>query len=483
MSSPENQKVIDQIISEASVCRPLRMLMVVVVADLFGLGVSLAIAHALRYLLGGTFQLEQLLALWPLPLLVVTFIATSRSYALTPPHPAEELRRLTTATTVAFLILVTGSFFLRSGEDYSRAAIVGAWAMCLCLIPMARSLVRALFARRSWWGAPVVVCGAGTTGQQVVAALKRWPSRGLRPLVILDDDPEKIGKEVCGVPIAGPIAEVGHVCAAGGMRHLLIAMPGASAPQLRELWNTLGPLFPTVMAIPGTTGVASVWVEAKDLGGHLALELNQSLLRPSQRTMKRSLDLLLISVGGIFWVPLLLILGLLVRCTSRGAVFYGQKRIGRGDREFTAWKLRTMRHDADAVLDQVLAADPVLRAEWERDHKLRHDPRVTLIGRFLRKTSLDELPQLFNVLVGEMSLVGPRPITRPEAVKYGDQWQIYLRVRPGLTGLWQVSGRNQTTYDERVALDSFYVHNWSPWLDLVILARTVQTVVRGEGAY
>jgi lipopolysaccharide/colanic/teichoic acid biosynthesis glycosyltransferase len=138
---------------------------------------------------------------------------------------------------------------------------------------------------------------------------------------------------------------------------------------------------------------------------------------------------------------------------------------------------------ADQVLNDYLAANPEMRAEWERDHKLRKDPRITRIGRFLRKTSLDELPQLINVLRGEMSLVGPRPIVDSEIEKYGKSFALYTQVIPGLTGLWQVSGRNETTYQERVELDNYYVRNWSPWLDIYLLARTVKVVVTGYGAY
>jgi lipopolysaccharide/colanic/teichoic acid biosynthesis glycosyltransferase len=139
--------------------------------------------------------------------------------------------------------------------------------------------------------------------------------------------------------------------------------------------------------------------------------------------------------------------------------------------------------DADRILEKFLAERPDLRREWERDHKLKNDPRVTRVGRLLRKTSLDELPQLWNVLMGDMSLVGPRPIVHQEIERYGASFELYTRVKGGLTGLWQVSGRNDTTYDQRVQLDTFYVRNWSVWLDLCILFRTIAVVLFGHGAY
>ena len=459
-----------------------RIWILVLLADLAGLGVALSLAHLARLWAGGDFSQQQILVLWPLPLLLVVLIANRGGYARTPPHAAEELRRLVSVVTLAFIIFITATFFFRNGTDYSRVALLLSWLLTLGLVPLARVLVRAWGSRRDWWGEPVVVIGAGLTATIVIRQLLRWPSRGLRPILILDDDPDKHGGDILGIPVVGPIEPTALLAASNGIRSVIFAMPGAPVERVRHYWRLLGPKFRNVLIVPGMGEFASLWFEVKDLGGQPALELRQSLLRPSRRALKRALDLALVTAGIIAVAPLLLLLALMVRCTSSGPVFYGQRREGR-EREFRVWKFRTMRQDADAILARLLASDPALRAEWERDHKLRSDPRVTWVGNLLRKTSLDELPQLWNVLVGEMSLVGPRPVTTGEISRYGDQWELYQRVLPGITGLWQVSGRNQTTYDERVALDAFYVHNWSPWLDLVILARTVQTVLRSEGAY
>jgi Undecaprenyl-phosphate galactose phosphotransferase WbaP len=164
-------------------------------------------------------------------------------------------------------------------------------------------------------------------------------------------------------------------------------------------------------------------------------------------------------------------------------VLYRQWRVGRNGRRIGVYKFRTMVRNADAVLREMLEKDPELAAEWERDQKLRCDPRVTRVGAFLRKTSLDELPQLINVVTGDMSLVGPRPVVEGERGKYGPVFDEYCRVRPGITGLWQVSGRNNTSYAERVAYDHYYINNWSVWMDIWILCRTVPVVLTGYGAY
>jgi Undecaprenyl-phosphate galactose phosphotransferase WbaP len=207
------------------------------------------------------------------------------------------------------------------------------------------------------------------------------------------------------------------------------------------------------------------------------------LRQPWAQAAKRVFDLTLLLALGLATLPLIGAIALLVRLTSPGAIFYAQERIGRHGRRFKAWKFRTMLPDADVVLSEYLQLHPGPAAEWKANHKLRFDPRVTWIGRILRSTSLDELPQIWNVLLGEMSFVGPRPIVAAEIDKYAEHYEHYLQVPPGITGLWQVSGRNNTTYDERVALDVYYVQNWSLWLDLYILGCTAKVVFLCEGAY
>lgn len=201
------------------------------------------------------------------------------------------------------------------------------------------------------------------------------------------------------------------------------------------------------------------------------------------RLVKRSIDLCLSLGLAICFAPLMAALYVLVRTTSPGPVFYSQSRLGLDKVSFHAWKFRTMVQNADEVLEDYLNSDAALREEWDRDHKLKNDPRVTWIGGLLRKSSLDELPQIWNVLRGDMSLVGPRPIVEAEVIKYGETFDLYRKVMPGVTGLWQVSGRNNTTYEERVALDGRYARDWSLWFDICILVRTVKTVLLREGAY
>ncbi len=207
------------------------------------------------------------------------------------------------------------------------------------------------------------------------------------------------------------------------------------------------------------------------------------LARGTLGAAKRIFDAVAAALALLVLLPVLAVCALVVRLTSPGPIFFRQRRLGRGGEEFYIVKFRTMVVDADVRLQQLLATDPRARMEWEADHKLRNDPRVTSIGGFLRRFSLDELPQFWNVLSGDMSMVGPRPIVSHEVPRYREAFLTYTQVRPGITGLWQVSGRNDTGYAKRVSLDCRYVSNWSPLLDLQILVKTVTTVIKAAGAY
>jgi Undecaprenyl-phosphate galactose phosphotransferase WbaP len=268
-----------------------------------------------------------------------------------------------------------------------------------------------------------------------------------------------------------------------GVSWAIVAMPERSRQDALAVVERYAQDFPHLLLVPDMQGLPSLWTGAVECGGLLGLRVNEPLRKFVPRFVKRSLDLLLILISLPVLLPLVALLAVLIKFSSPGPVFYCQQRIGHKGRRFYAWKFRSMVANADAVLESYLAANPSQREEWLLDHKLRDDPRITRIGRVIRKTSLDELPQLWNVVRGEMSLVGPRPIVEAEIVKYADRFDLYTKVMPGITGLWQISGRNDTTYAERVDLDAFYVRNWSPWLDLYVLGSTIRVVLFQDGAY
>jgi Undecaprenyl-phosphate galactose phosphotransferase WbaP len=235
--------------------------------------------------------------------------------------------------------------------------------------------------------------------------------------------------------------------------------------------------------VPDLHGISGWWFSARDLGPAFALEIRRNLLLPFSRHCKRGVDLGLVLLLLPLVTPLALLLALAVKLTSRGPVFFRQERIGQNGKPFAMLKFRTMLRDGDRILEEHFAKHPEQRRLWETKRKLPNDPRLTPVGRLLRVLSLDELPQFWNIIVGDMSLVGPRPIVAAEIPLYGETFDLYAKVRPGLTGLWQVSGRNDITFPERVVLDAYYVRKWSFWLDLYILLRTPRAILTGEGAY
>jgi len=462
--------------------RPALTALLLLFGDLTALLASGALAVGLRHLLDGGFNAAVYAPLWPVAGLFVLVYALVGLYPGVGLAPAEELRRLTLATTLVYLVLGAGTYLFKEGDTYSRAVFLGAWAFSVVLVPPGRALMRHLFAKKKWWGYPVLVLGAGKTGRMVVRTLKRQPGLGLKPVAVLDDDPGKHGA-LEGVPVVGGVELAPVLARELGIRHAIVAMPGVPRGKLLALLEQYGGVFPHLVLIPDLFGFSSLWVSARDLGGVLGLEVRQRLLLASPRVVKRALDFFLAAVGGLVALPFIGLIALLIKLDSPGRAFYLQERLGRDGRLFKAVKFRTMYGDGEARLAKLLEQDPALREEYELYHKLRNDPRVTRVGRILRKLSLDELPQLWNVLKGEMSLVGPRAYLPRELPKMAGSERIILKVLPGITGLWQVSGRNEVPFKERLELDAYYVRNWSVWLDLYILARTVWVVLFGKGAY
>lgn len=454
------------------------------VTDLCVLAACACVSWYLKSLHNANLPVEQYVQI--LPVFLLAAAVSYGSFGLYPAlgfGPADELRRLSHATTLVFLAGVALTFVSKAGTAWSRQVFLVAWMLGLVGIPLARAAVRRLCCRRSWWGIPCVILGAGETGARVAQLLASRPWLGLRPVALLDDDASKHGGALAGCPVEGPVVAGAERLSRAGIRHGILAIPGLPASQQAAMLDALGEHLRHVLITPALPGSPDVIAEPREFANTLVLEVRQNLLRPEIRALKRIIDALGSALGFLLFWWVFAGIALAIRLSSPGPAFYGQRRIGRDGRAFTAWKFRSMVRDADALLNGYLERHPELRAEWERDHKLKDDPRVTWIGSLLRRTSLDELPQLWNVLNGEMSLVGPRPIVADEIPKYGDRFGLYQKVRPGMSGLWQVSGRNDTTYAERVALDCYYTRNWSVWLDLVILARTLRVVLLGKGAY
>lgn len=419
--------------------------------------------------------------------LTVLFVAAYLAfglYAAASPGPIEELRRLTLATGVVALVLTAAAFLTKGADQYSRGAFLATALLAAFLAPLGRAALRRLCARRPWWGVPVLILGAGETARVLVRKLAAEPALGLKPVGCLDDDAAPDGGAIA-LPVLGPLAVAPVLARRYRIRHLIIAMPELERPRLLEILERYAGPFARIIVIPNLLGMASLWVSPRDLGGMLGLELRQNLLDPASGFLKRFLDLLLASVFGLLALPVLAIAAVWIRRASPGPVLYWQDREGLGGKMIRVPKLRTMHQDADRMLAAWLEQSPEAREEWRRYCKLRRDPRVIPgVGRWLRRTSLDELPQLWSVLRGEMSLVGPRPFPAYHLERFEPEFRaLRARVRPGLTGLWQVAARSDGDLDVQRELDTYYIRNWSLWLELYILGRTAAVILAGKGAY
>lgn len=393
--------------------------------------------------------------------------------------PQSEIQLHFTSTTQVLLIQLAAMFAVQNLVP-TRLGLIVIWlGLFVFALPM-RYLVRHLLIKAGYFGRPVAIIGAGKTGQAAIQQLQRFPAYGLRPVAIYDDNPDLIGQNIEGIPVLGTLQNAAQ---SPLTNHALISIPGARAQRLHQIINNIHQAYPMTWVIPDFFGVPNQSLRPHSLGTFAALEVRNNLRSTRSRAVKRSLDIVLVALGGLLALPVMLLIALLIRMDSPGPIVYRARRIGAEGKMFNCLKFRSMYLDADERLKHILAENAELRAEFEATHKLKDDPRVTRMGALLRKTSLDELPQLWNVLIGEMSLVGPRPIVTAEIEKYAEVFEVYKQVRPGITGYWQVHGRSDTTYEERVNMDLFYVSNWSPWLDLVVLIKTVGVVLMGKGAY
>jgi Undecaprenyl-phosphate galactose phosphotransferase WbaP len=263
----------------------------------------------------------------------------------------------------------------------------------------------------------------------------------------------------------------------------IVAMPELDGGKLKNLLNKSVSAFRYNVLIPNFFNISTIWMSVRDFNGILGIETSHKFKLNFNRGIKRSMDISFVLVGGILILPFLLLIAFLIKITSRGPVIYKHKRLGKNGVPFYAYKFRTMKKDAEQQLEKILESEPAIREEWEKNRKIKDDPRITAIGKILRRISFDEFPQLINIIKGEMSLVGPRPIVYDEIEKYGDDFDRIFSIKPGLTGLWQVSGRSDTNYHDRISYDTYYLQSWSIWLDLWIILETFGSLIFGKGAY
>lgn len=386
------------------------------------------------------------------------------------------------------LLDVTALFFANLAP--SRSNLLMAWLTAPVLIVSLRALVKHTFYRLGGWIRPALIIGTGINALDCARAIESEKMMGLRvaAFVLPDEGTNGTMKHVAYNDRQYPVLPLLEALnwLSNDKVHLPQVFMALEVGQLQANIGLVGKISrhtQHIYVVPAFRGLPLVGLETSHFFGQdmAVLWVPNNLARRGPQLIKRLFDIALSATLLAALSPLLLILAWKV--SRSGPVLFGHERIGYKSKRFLCYKFRTMVPNADKVLDDVLSASAIFRMEWEKDYKLKQDPRVTPIGAYLRRTSLDELPQLWNVLKGEMSLVGPRPIVEKELIRYGEHADYYLEARPGVTGLWQISGRNDVDYSARVQLDAWYVRNWSLWNDVIILLRTVKVVLKRNGAY
>lgn len=415
-----------------------------------------------------------------LPAFLVVFYAI-KLYPGIMMTPGDEIRRFATSCFFCF----TGIALSIAVETDHREAICVALILCIpiatCMLSLAREITRKLISKSIFWGTPAVIYSKNGSGLEIVDLLINRKDFGYKPVLIVDFGDSK-KTEHLGLPIMKNSSELEEAIKSLHIKVAIILDSDTIFDNESSMLSILN-LYRYSIKIPKRQALDSMAVSVRDFGGIFGFSSTHNLTKPLNLLLKRFLDISILLIFSPIYLPVMLILALLIKITSPGPIFFGHKRIGKNGKIIRTWKFRSMVSNAQEILPEILASNPELQAEWDRTQKLEHDPRVTKIGKFLRKTSLDELPQLWNIFVGEMSLVGPRPVTEEELQKYGLYAEYVNSATPGLSGMWQISGRSDTGYDERIKLDMYYIQNWSIWLDLWILIKTIWVVLIGKGAY
>ena len=365
---------------------------------------------------------------------------------------------------------------IKDSEDIALSiAFIISIPVATIALPGFREFGKHFFCRFRWWGVPTVIYTDGNEANFIIDKLIKNKYLGYHPAVIISSKTNG-ETEYKGIPIFAPSDEINSIIRQHNVKQAIICEYKGDMSEIMKSYR-----YTTTVSKNQTFFTDTQ--QLKDIAGIIGFASIHNLTFKGNLFLKRFIDIVAIVLCFPILIPLMLILSILVKLTSKGPVFYGHKRVGKNGKEIKCWKFRSMCINSQEMLEEILRTDPVRRAEWEKDRKFLDDPRVTKFGKFLRKTSLDELPQLFNILFGDMSLVGPRPVTEPELDKYGKYKDYVLSVVPGLTGMWQVSGRSDTGYEERISFDTYYIQNWSIWLDIWILIKTVWVVLKGKGAY
>lgn len=400
-----------------------------------------------------------------------------------------ELRTTFYTLTGVFATVAIVSFLTRDPIPYSRSILLLSWILSIPILFGCRTKFRKFLSKRDWYGIPAIIVGQHSMAVRIVDSLQNHASIGLKPIIIIDTDTSQAEYGYhAGVPIISGLDNINALCKRYGVSHGIVTVPDNQSALAQNIVSNYAQHLSHITFVGENVHPSVNWISNTRADILMSNEIEQRLMEPALRLKKRLLDLVLSVPLFVVALPLMAFIALYIKLTSKGPVFFRHMRVGQYGKQFVMNKFRTMVPNAEEVLLEILNGDPVAYDEWQRFHKLKNDPRVSRFGSWLRKYSLDELPQLYNVLKGDMSLVGPRPYISKEL--HGKNTSeiraflaLYRSTKPGITGLWQVSVRNEAEFNVRTHIDLYYMRNWSLFLDIYILMRTISVVLTGRGSY
>lgn len=478
--------------------RELLSLPALVLLDLIALAVSVFAALMIRnYLLiplfPGYFQPELLrntfYNLWWFPLVFLFCLAYENLYSKRMPFWVE-LEYVLRAVTLAIIITVFFLFLGQIAAEISRSLLILSWLCLILFLPLLRRHGKILLVQAGIWNRKVLVVGTGFPARLIMQALAREKTMGYEVAGIMFEDENNWQSdqalENTLIPIVGSTDNLESITEESGIKDVIIAVPDLASPDLVNLTNRIQKVASNVFLAPDLFGLSLSGIEVQCFFEEqtLLLHIKNRLKLISNKVIKRMLDLLLSLVLAIGILPLISMIALVIKFDSPGPVFYCGERVGQNGKIFHCIKFRTMYLEAEQLLAGYLRDNKNALKEWDQFNKLiTHDPRVTRFGAVLRRFSLDELPQIINIFLGQMSMVGPRPYLPAEREQMNAYYNDIIVAKPGLTGLWQVSGRSHVSFEGRLKLDVWYMRNWSPWLDFTLILRTMRVVLKADGAY
>ena len=466
------------------ICAPLLF----IICDYFAILLAEKMAFGLHDLyglfLGTSYHVPNAYLFFWIPLVFIAFLAISQTYTRMQPI-LETVRQIFYAVLYALITCILALYFMQAGLLASRLYVVVFGILALFNIYVGRYILLKVLKVTNTLTKPVILIGAGKTAELVLRSFRSDLGYRYNIVGILDDDPvsETLPQKFL---LMGTVDEAADIVRDSGVNTVIVTAPGMEKSKLQTLLERVQPYVRDIVFVPDLIGVPLYNVEAQTLFNEqiMMLSLRNNLARRRNRLFKRAFDII---VGGLLCIPILPILLVIATCIkldSKGNAFFNAERIGKNGEIFTCYKFRSMYLDSQKILEEYLAGHPTAQKEWNIFAKLRdYDPRVTRVGKWIRKYSLDELPQILNVIKGDMSLVGPRPYLPREREDMGEYISTIILTVPGITGFWQTSGRNDVSFAGRVAMDTWYVRNWSIWLDLMYLFKTAKIVLTGKGAY